>query len=329
MIKTCKIKKCLDKGLGLLHEYAGLEDQISALSINGRNELTFLTTFLNDSLVDETILIERFVWLSKNTMQLILKVSDLRKLQRCPRPFISVKEEGDEKSSLVTDIRNDCNALCKLLVRKGIKWSQLRINILHLPILLTPLSEDTRLRIADDLEFVKSPIFLEISRSIREVLEIEDRIEKTWDGIQMMCPNGDTLEAQESFPVLNLPYRKAKPPSSETDWFLEVLEKYTHCTDHLQYILESTKDHLDDDFANTVSANTVTARPLSVLEEPKKEVVNSWSVAVEHTTFDGDVHDNGKFKVKNFPIATADLTSNVDLNNSKSVPDSRAQKLPV
>ena len=148
MIKTCKIKKCLDKGLGLLHEYAGLEDQISALSINGRNELTFLTTFLNDNMVDETILIERLVWLSKNRMQLILKVSDLRKLQRCPRPFISVEEEGGEKSSLVTNMRNDCNALCKLLLRKGIKWSQLRIYIVHLPILLTPLSEDTRLRIA-------------------------------------------------------------------------------------------------------------------------------------------------------------------------------------
>lgn len=235
LVDLCQRKKCLIKALEVLSEYAGLQDasNISMEAvIAGFRELRL---HVEDSSADISRLdMSKISYLIDSTardiVSLCISLSSWRKLQSSPillGPFGSVTTRT-AAASLSVQLRENARRFLHLLspiIQKLAPSKELQFSI----ILCGAFSDqelDNRI-LSSGSSFCVQRMVLEVRRTIRGILAIEDRICSTWDALSMTFSK-DQEQFLSLLPVLRLPYENLRSPITDFEWFLSASGDFYH-----------------------------------------------------------------------------------------------------
>ena len=289
LIELCQPKRCLAKGLGVLSEYARLQDAVNTALESQRNGMDELFSHIENS---ETLDISKISYLldsiARDLLSMYVSLSSLRKLQWSPNPFVPLGSEAPTSSSasLPVQARAGARRLLDLLLPSAsadtsaamtpnlLQTLSLRKELQLGIILCSALTDrelgDLFLDLSSDSSGSTSAqkLRIECGRNIRKILAVEDRICKTWETFTAAFPGGQG-QLLRLLPVLRLPYENLRLPVSDLDWFSETIatgEVYQSAIPQLNSCIQFLSSVPFEAENSSLGAHDMQLKPLSVKE---------------------------------------------------------------
>jgi hypothetical protein len=265
LLDVCCFNGWVDKGLAVLYEYAGHLDGFKKVveerSICMEDVIDFVLGLSHQhgmlNIAELQSAAHSAASLLVNTVHTL---SLWRRLQSCPRPLY-VEERQGGRWSFPFLLRDEAKRFSDALFQ-----SVAHVNLLDLlgietmALIAAPYMDfdsfvelvkyqqkyaNTRQRshkrsaasgaaVDDDAAMLlrpDSPVRLAFE-AVREVLEMEDRIERTWETLRSLpmfggrSPSSRNSDPSKLYPVLRLPYREFKAPTEDLAWFQSAVPRY-------------------------------------------------------------------------------------------------------
>jgi hypothetical protein len=245
----CEESRSFDRGLGVIHEYAGLQDLIM--------ESMEHTTSLIDSCI-ACITAGRteaagaqLTQLAHAQMRLYFNLCNWRKLQACPRPFFvkQPRRQGTPSSSGNCDnvpvqsiVKRNTNLLIEAAAKANFKLTECGVSMHHLCLLLSPELDEANLGVflhaqGSDSFSATTDVTRQVIGTVHRVLAMEGMVESTWRAFNSVL-HAPMTNPYDDLPMLRLPYRGVQLPTNDLAWFDDAVADYRTCSDICNYYLE-------------------------------------------------------------------------------------------